>query len=547
MHGPDARKHDREHHCALVWGRDATGSFGSNGSISDGDSSSGNGDIGSIGDIGDDSNGNGDIDSIGDDGIANRLFGIGNIGHQQEEGIMSSDSTRYDAIIIGFGKAGKTLGGALAAAGQTVALIEESPRMYGGTCINVACIPTKALVERAKRSSLQGGSFEEKAERYAQAVARKDELTEMLRNKNYHKLADAPGAVVIDGRGSFVDAHHIAVEKGGERTVYEADKVFINTGSRPFVPSTPGLAIGGHVHVSEMLLDLDVLPRRLVIIGGGYIGVEFASMFANFGSEVTIVQGGPAFIPREDAEVAAKVLESLEAAGVTVLRSTKVARIEDGEERAVVHVNNDEGDAALEAEAVLVATGRRPNIEGLNLEAAGVEVTERGAVKVDEHLHTTAPTIFAMGDVVGGLQFTYISLDDFRIVRSELLGDGSRTTANRGAVPYSVFVDPPFSRVGLTEQEARDKGFEVQVGTLPAAAIPKAHVLEEPVGMLKAVVDAKSGQILGAHLFCAESHEMVNLVKVAMDAHVPYTTLRDAVFTHPTMSEAFNDLFAAVK
>jgi len=453
----------------------------------------------------------------------------------------------YDAIIIGFGKAGKTLGGALAAAGKQVALVEESERMYGGTCINVACIPTKALVERSRRSALQGGTFEEKAERYAQAVARKEELTGMLRGKNYHKLADAPGATVIDGHASFVDSHHVAVEKDGTSTVYEADLVFINTGSRPFMPNTPGLELGAHVYVSETLLDLAELPHRMVIIGGGYIGVEFASMYADFGADVSIIQGGDRFLPREDAQVAQTVLESLEARGVHVLRSTKVTAVSDGEAQAVVSISDADGERTLEADAVLVATGRRPNVEGLGLEAAGVALTDRGAVEVDEHLLTSQPNIYAMGDVVGGLQFTYISLDDFRIVRSALLGDGARTTANRGAVPYSVFVRPPFSRVGLTEDEARDKGFNVKVGTLPAAAIPKAHVLEEPTGMLKAVIDADTDLILGAHLFCAESHELINTVKLAMDAKIPYTTLRVAIYTHPTMSEGFNDLFAAVK
>lgn len=459
----------------------------------------------------------------------------------------NSVENNYDAVIIGFGKAGKTLGGALAAAGRSVALIEESPKMYGGTCINVACIPTKSLVHRAKLSAIAGGSFQEKADRYAKAVQRKDELTGKLRQKNYGKLADAPGAVVIDGRGSFVDAHHVAVEKDGERGVLCATQIFINTGSRPFVPPIDGLQLGGHVYVSETMLDMSELPARLTIIGGGYIGVEFASMYANFGSKVTIIQDGAQFIPREDEQVAQKVLESLEGRGIEVIRSAQVQHVSDGTDFASVQIDIDGTQKTIDAEAVLVATGRRPNVEGLNLQAAGVELTDRGAVKVDEHLRTSQPNIFAMGDVVGGLQFTYISLDDFRIVKSLLLGDGSRTIANRGAVPYCVFVDPPFSRVGLTEQEARDQGYDVMVGSLAAAAIPKANVVEQPEGLLKAVVDAKTGQILGAHLFCEESHEIVNLLKVAIDTQVPYTALRDAIFAHPTMSEALNDLFASVK
>lgn len=459
---------------------------------------------------------------------------------------------RYDAAIIGFGKGGKTLAGALAAAGQQVALIEQSSERYGGTCINVACIPTKTLVHAAALSQAQGGTFEQRAERYATAIDEKDRVTGMLRGKNYHKLADLPNVDVIDGRASFVDASHLEVvptgagADGAAPEQLEAARIFINTGAQAFVPPIPGVD-GPRVFVSDTMLDARELPRRLVIIGGGYIGLEFASMYANFGSQVVVVQDTEAFIPREDADVAAAVLASLEERGVRIVRSARVLRIDDEPAQATVVVETPDGEERLPAEAVLVATGRRPNVAGLNLEAAGIELTERGAVRADEHLRTTAPNVWAMGDVVGGLQFTYISLDDFRIVRDDVLGDGSRTTENRGAVPYSVFLDPPFSRVGMTEQEARDAGRNVKVAKLAAAAIPKAQVLGKPVGLLKAVIDADTDQLLGAHLFCEESHEMINMAKLAIDAGLPYQTLRDAIYTHPTMSEAFNDLFAAVQ
>lgn len=463
----------------------------------------------------------------------------------------------YDAAIIGFGKGGKTLAGALAAAGKDVAVIEQSPRMYGGTCINVACIPTKTLVHAAALSQAQGGTFAERAARYAAAIDEKDRVTGMLRGKNYHKIADLPNVDVIDGRASFVDATHLAIEPAAAADAtdgataaapeqIEADRIFINTGARPFVPPIPGID-SPRVFVSETLLDLRDLPERFAIIGGGYIGLEFASLYANFGSQVTVVQDTEEFIPREDAAIAASVLASLENRGIRVVRSARVVRIdrEAAQDTVVVEVAGTE--ERIPADAVLVATGRRPNVEGLALDAAGVELTERGAVRADEHLRTTAPNIHAMGDVVGGLQFTYISLDDFRIVKDDLLGDGARTTENRGAVPYSVFLDPPFSRVGMTEQEARDAGFAVNVAELPAAAIPKAQLLGKPVGLLKAVVDADTDRLLGVHLFCEESYEMINTAKLAIDAGLPYQTLRDAIYTHPTMSEAFNDLFAAVR
>lgn len=453
---------------------------------------------------------------------------------------------KVDAAVIGFGKGGKALAGALAAAGKTVALVEKSPKRYGGTCINVACIPTKSLVHSAALSAAQGGTFDERAARYAAAIDEKDRVTGLLRGKNYHKLADLPNVEVVDGTASFVDATHLEVERpDGMREAIEAEQVFVNTGARPFVPPIPGVD-GPRVHVSETLLDVRTLPERLVVIGGGYIGMEFASLYANFGSQVTVVQDGEEFLPREDAEIAAAVLASLEARDIRVVRGADVRRIDDGPDEALVTVAADGAEERLPADAVLVATGRRPNVAGLNLEAAGVELTGRGAVRTDEHLRTTAPNIWAMGDVVGGLQFTYLSLDDFRIVRDDVLGDGARTTANRGTVPYSVFLDPPFSRAGMTEQEARAAGLNVKVAKLPAAAIPKAQLLQKPTGLLKAVIDADTDLVLGVHLFCEESYEMVNTAKLAMDAGLPYQVLRDAVYTHPTMSEAFNDLFAQV-
>ena len=453
---------------------------------------------------------------------------------------------KFDAVIIGFGKGGKTLAGALAAAGKTVALAERSDKMYGGTCINVACIPTKALDHSAALSAAMGGSFGEKAARYRAAIEEKRALTAKLRQKNYDKLASQPQITVLQGTAQFTGPHTVSVS--GPQGVVElwGDTIFINTGARPFVPPIPGLAGNSRVYLSETLMELEQLPRRLVIIGGGYIGMEFASIWTNFGSQVTVVQDGEAFLPREDAEIAAAVLESLRARGVTVLRGAEIHAVRGGGDTALIDLTAGGEGRTLEAEAVLVATGRRPELEGLHPEAAGVELTARGAVKVDAHLRTTAPHIFALGDVAGGLQFTYISLDDARIVRSALLGDGSRTTENRGAVPYSVFLDPPFSRVGLTEQEARDAGHEVKVARLQAAAIPKAQILRQPAGLLKAVIDADSGCVLGAHLFCAESHELINLLKLAVDQKIPYTALRDAVYTHPTMSEALNDLFASV-
>ena len=366
-----------------------------------------------------------------------------------------------------------------------------------------------------------------------------------MRDKNYKKLAEAAGVDVITGTAFFTDPNHIMVAYQDGRTEgLEGDNFYINTGARPFIPPIKGIHESSHVYISETLMEEERLPKNLVIIGGGYIGVEFASYYSNFGSQVTVIQNGKDFIPREDQEVAQAVLDLLKKKGVRIMESTEVESVRDMDDVALVSVSQDGRQEILRADTVLVATGRRPNVEGLNLDKAGVDLTERGAVKTDEGLRTTASHIWAMGDVAGGLQFTYISLDDSRIVKSQVLGAGERTTLNRGEVPYSIFVDPPFSRVGLTEKQALEAGYTIKKSVLPAQAIPKALVIGRPEGLLKAIIDEESGKILGAHLFCAESQEMINIIKMAMDADLPYTVLRDCIFTHPTMSEALNDLFA---
>ncbi len=457
---------------------------------------------------------------------------------------MKENLKKYDAVIIGFGKGGKTMAGALGAAGKTVALIERSSMMYGGTCINVGCIPTKSLVYRAGLAAAAGKTFEERSAAYREAMEQKEDLTGRLRGKNYQKLDSNPNITVIDGNARFVSPHIVEVAHNEDVFQVEGEMIFINTGSQAFIPPVEGLKDNPYVYTSEGLLSRRELPEKLVIIGGGYIGVEFSSIYANFGSKVTILQDGDVFLPREDEEIAAAVKASLENRGIRVLAGVKVKAAEQEEDGAVVVIDTREGERRLQADAVLVATGRRPNTKGLNLEAAGVKTDARGGIITDDTLATTAPHIYAMGDVRGGLQFTYISLDDFRIVRSAVLGDGSYNLKKRGAVPYSVFLDPPFSRVGLSEKEAVKAGYRIKTARLAAAAIPKAQVLEQPAGLLKAVIDEETGLILGAHLFCEESYEMINMIKLAMDAKVSYTVLRDAIYTHPTMSEAFNDLFA---
>ncbi len=450
-----------------------------------------------------------------------------------------NSSTFFDAVIIGFGKGGKTLAAALGNAGKKTALIEKSPLMYGGTCINVGCIPTKHLVHKAKSAA----SVKDKQAYYEAAIKSELALTQKLRGKNLAKAENTPNVTVITGTARLYSNTEVEVitENGAE--IITAGQIFLNTGSVPFIPPIEGIEDNPYVVTSEGLLKQTKLPEHLVIVGGGYIGVEFASVYADFGSKVTIIQNGSRFLPREDRDIADAVRENLAGRGAELLTDTDVKSVTAEDGKAVVEIVSNDRVSKLVADTVLIATGRIPNTKNLGFENAGVELTARGGVVTNEHLRTTAPNIYAMGDVVGGLQFTYISLDDYRIVRSAVLGDGSYTADKRGAVPYSVFLNPPFSRVGMSEQEALEKGYSVKVSKLPAATIPKALVVENPSGMLKAIVDEKTGLVLGAHLFCEESHELINIVKLAIDAKLPYTVLRDMIFTHPTMSESLNDLF----
>ncbi len=439
---------------------------------------------------------------------------------------------QYQAIVIGFGKAGKTLAATLAKTGWRVAIIEQSHTMYGGTCINIGCIPTKALVHDAE---LQHD--------FAAAMQRKASVVNFLRDKNLHNLADLENVDVIEGRAEFIDNHTVRVVQPTGEIELSGEKIFINTGAQATMPNVTGLTTTPGVFDSTGLLNLTQRPERLGILGGGYIGVEFASMFANFGSKVTIYEAAPLFLAREDRDIAEAIVNILRDKGVEIILNARVQAVSSCD--GAVQVQMPEG--AHTVNALLVASGRKPATENLQLQNAGVDVNERGAIVVNKYLRTSADNIWAMGDVTGGLQFTYISLDDFRIVRDNLLGEGLRHTGDRQNVPYSVFMTPPLSRVGMTEEQARSSGAAIQVVTLPVAAIPRARVMNDTRGVLKAVVDSETKQILGVSLLCVDSHEMINIVKTVMDAGLPYTTLCDQIFTHPSMSESLNDLFSLIK
>lgn len=438
----------------------------------------------------------------------------------------------YKNVIIGFGKGGKTLAAFLAKQGESVALIERSKKMYGGTCINVACIPTKSLITQA-----------EKGIDSSAALLAKEKLIGTLREKNYQKLVDLPNVTVIDGEASFVSATEIAVKHDHEELLLQAERIFINTGTAPFMPGIKGID-GKNIYNSTSLMELSEMPKNVVIVGGGFIGLEFASMLLNFGSRVTLLDRSETFLPKEDRDLADAILQSLTTRGLTLVPKAETEEFISQENGVTVRYKIGDSEHTISADAVLVATGRTPQTKNLNLQAAGISTDKRGYILVNDQLQTSAPNVWAMGDVHGGPQFTYISLDDFRIIKNQLTGGSYNSLQKRKEFPISVFLTPPYASIGLNETEAKEKNFDYKLFSLPAAAIPKAAVLGNKEGLLKALVDEKSGKILGCMLFCAEAHELINSVKIAMDGGLHYETLRDAIYTHPTMAESLNDLFA---
>ncbi len=441
----------------------------------------------------------------------------------------------YDIIVIGFGKAGKTLAAKSAALGKKVALIERSPQMYGGTCINVGCIPTKRLVTASKEAGFV--NFSVLGEYFVLSMQKKDELVEALRAKNLAMLKGSPNIDVIDGEGSFTSTNSMRVlSPDGKTREISAETIVVNTGSREVEPSFE--VSSGLAYSSEEILNLKILPKHLVIIGGGFIGLEFASMFAGFGSKVSVLMRSK-FMKNEDEDVAASVKSALQAQGVEIIEGCEFLSLKGGELKF-----NLAGESRLiVADAFLYALGRRANTNDLNLAAAGVQTDARGNIITNEHLQSSTAGIYAAGDVRGGEMFTYTSLDDFRIIFSALFGDGARTTKNRTPHASVLFTRTPLARIGLSERQARESGREIKVLKLSMAAVPGAKVVAHDEGMMKAVVDAASGEILGAALHCVNAHEIVNELAIAMALGAKADFFKNQIFTHPSISEALNDLF----
>jgi pyruvate/2-oxoglutarate dehydrogenase complex dihydrolipoamide dehydrogenase (E3) component len=454
----------------------------------------------------------------------------------------------FDAIVIGSGQAGGPLTTALAGAGQTAALIEREH--VGGTCINVGCTPTKTMVASARaaymarRSSDYGIHDGTVSVDMVEVRRRKQEIVDTFREGSTNSITSVAGVDLIMGEAAFTGANAIDVQtSAGEVLHLSADRLFIDTGARPVVPSMKGLKTVPFLD-STSIMELSEIPEHLLVMGGGYVGLEFGQMFRRFGSRVTIVQRGPQLVGREDSDIASAVADILREDGIEILLETEAQQVAGGVEAEItLQVKNAAGEQTLTGTHLLVAAGRAPNTEHLNLSAAGVETDQRGFIKVNERLETSAPNIWALGDVTGSPAFTHMSYDDFRIVRDNLLHQGDRTTKNR-QVPYTVFIDPQLGRVGLSETEAREQGLRIKVAKMPMNNVARALEVGETRGIMKVIVDAESDHILGCAILGLEGGELMAMIEIAMLGQLRSATLHEAIFAHPTLAESFNSLFS---
>jgi len=458
---------------------------------------------------------------------------------------------KFDAIIIGTGQAGKPLAIDLGNAGWKTAVIEKEH--VGGTCVNVGCTPTKTMVasgrvaylaRRAADYGVQAGPVKVDM---AKVRERKRAIVESFRNGGQSRLEDTNNVTLIFGEARFTNSITIEVKlnSGGLRHL-TADKIFINTGGRPEKPTVEG--IDGVPYLdSTSIMELDAVPEHLLVLGGGYIGLEFGQMFRRFGSEVTIVQRGKKLLAREDDDVAEEVAKIMREDGINVRLETAALRIEKSNDGKIkLTARTSSGEQTLLGSHLLVAAGRVPNTDRLNLTAAGVEIDKKGFIKVNEKLETNVSGIYALGDVKGGPAFTHISYDDYRIIRDNLLKKGNTTIANR-FVPNTVFIDPQLGRVGLTEMEARTQGLNIRVAKIPMNYVARALEMDESRGFMKAIVDADTKQILGCAILGIEGGELMAMLQIAMLGKVPYPVLREAVFAHPTLAEGLNTLFTTIE
>jgi pyruvate/2-oxoglutarate dehydrogenase complex dihydrolipoamide dehydrogenase (E3) component len=452
------------------------------------------------------------------------------------------EKTHYDAIVIGAGQSGGPLSSALARAGKRTALIEREH--IGGTCINEGCTPTKTMVASARvaylarRAADYGVQLGPVSVDMLRVRQRKRDMVDSFRSGSERQIESTPGLEWIRGEARFVGPKTIEVN-GAQLT---ADLFFLNVGARPSMPPLPGLDSIATLN-STSIMELDSVPDHLLVLGGGYVGLEFGQMFRRFGSQVTIVQRGARLLAREDADVADAVADILREDGISVLLNTDALRVEAG---IRLVIRSAGAEQTLEGSHLLVAVGRVPNSDSLNLTATSVQTNRGGFIPTNDRLETNVPGIYALGDVKGGPAFTHISYDDYRILKTNLLQGGNASIADR-PVPYTVYIDPQLGRIGQSEEEARAGGRPIKVAKMPMTHVARALEVDESRGFLKAIVDAETHQILGAAVLGIEGGELMSMLEIAMFGHVPYSVLRDAIFAHPTLAESFNNLFSALE
>ncbi len=460
---------------------------------------------------------------------------------------MVQNNAEYDAIIIGTGQGGMPLAQALNQAGWKTGIIER--KYVGGTCINYGCTPTKTMVASARIAYLarRAGDFgvhvPSVSVNLEEVRQRKQGVVESFREGSEQRLTDAEHIELIHGHGRFIDTHTVEVElhNSGSRRL-TADHIFINTGGRPRKLNIPGIEDIEPLD-STSIMELNDLPDHLIVIGGGYIGIEFGQMFRRFGSKVSIVQRGDQLLAREDRDVAGEVLDILRDDGIEVYLNSEVTHIQkDSGGKITFTISSSEKEVNIEGSHVLVAAGRVPNTDDLHLDAAGIEQNKKGQVVVDDKLETNVDGIYAIGDVRPGPQFTHISYDDYRILQTNILEGGDASTGGR-LVPYTVFIDPQLGRIGLSEEQAKAQHIDYRVAKLPMEYVARAIETGETRGFMKALVDSESKKILGCAILGSQGGEIMSMLQIAMMGDLPYTALKEGIFTHPLFSEALNSLF----
>jgi pyruvate/2-oxoglutarate dehydrogenase complex dihydrolipoamide dehydrogenase (E3) component len=459
-------------------------------------------------------------------------------------------ANHYDAIILGSGQGGKPLALALGKAGWRTAIIER--KFIGGTCVNTGCTPTKTMVGSARVAYMSSRGEEFGIHTQLTGVSmerirqRKDEIVLQSRNGGEKALLNAKNVDLIYGNARFTGPKSVYVKKrDGNELNLTADKIFIDTGARTNLPSIAGfdtIRSLPNILDNASIMELDQLPEHLLILGGGYIGVEFSQMFRRFGSRVTIVQAGDQLLAHEDSDMAGEVTKILREDGIDILFNAKTLQLSGDKNKITMQVQLDGRQQAVEGTHLLVAIGRTPNTEDLDLPVAGIATDDRGFLRVNSRLETNLPGVFGIGDVKGGPAFTHISYDDFRILRDNLI-DGKNASTDGRMVPYTVFIDPQLGRIGVTEKEARQNGLKFRIAKMPMTYVARAKEFGESRGLMKVLVDAQSDQILGAAILGTEGGEIAAMLQLAMMGKIPYPVLLNGVFAHPTLSESLNVIF----